>query len=210
MTAPAEEPQPDYIGFGYGELAYILRSFDTDSSARSAEVLRLQEEARNDALCLAGASSLFAHDYATYNDGPEFQFPATPVVYALSSATRWAQIELMSDDESDTVVHVESDEVSILMQPRTMMSWFVFAQDPQIDGDAAILDVLQSHVRKFPAGTALLRTFGIDGEKHLLVRRDEDSWTTGVVPHPDADPVETRDLDGDGLLLKIRETRDVA
>jgi hypothetical protein len=31
-----------------------------------------------------------------------------------------------------------------------------------------------------------------------------------VVPHPDADPVETRDLDADGLLLKIRETRDVA
>lgn len=207
MTTNVEAPASSSAGFGYGELAYILRSFDTPASVRSAEVLRMQEETANDALCLAGASSLLAHGYASYSDGTEFEVPAAPVAYALANATIWSQLELMAADSNDTVVHVESDAVSMLLQPRMLMSWFAFAQSPDLDGSEAVLDVLEEHTRQHPEGTALLRTFNLEQEKHLLIRRDGDTWTTGVVPDPESDAVETTGLDRAAFLEQIRATR---
>lgn len=207
MTTNIEAPASTSAGFGYSELAYILRSFDTAASARSAQVLRMQEDTANEALCLAGASSLLAHGYASYSDGTRFEIPAAPVAYALANARVWSQIELLTAESNDTVVHVESDEVSMLLQPRMLMSWFAFAQNPYLDGSEAILDVLEEHVRQHPEGTALLRTFNLDQEKHLLIRRDRDGWTTGVVPVPDSDAVETAGLDRASFLDQIRATR---
>ncbi|MDQ0709723.1 hypothetical protein QFZ52_002375 [Arthrobacter woluwensis] len=208
MTSTDERMAPTYSGFGYSELAYILRSFDTPSSARSVEVLRMQDEVSDDALCMAGASSLLAHDYASYSDGTEFLVPAAPVAYALANATIWTQIELLTAETNDTVVHVESDDVSMLMQPRMLMSWFIFPQNPTLDGSEAVLSVLEEHIRQHPSGTAMLRTFGLTEEKHLLIRRDGESWTTAVVPDPSKDAVETTGLDRVAFLKKIRVTRE--
>lgn len=90
----------------------------------------------------------------------------------MSKAVRWSKISLVDRESTDTVVHVESDKVSLLMQPRTLGTWFVFAQDPDGDGADAQLSVIEAHTQANPEGTAFIRFKSMSGEDHLLVRPD--------------------------------------
>lgn len=58
------------------------------------------------------------------------------------------------------------------MQPRTLGTWFVFAQDPDGDGADAQLSVIEAHTQANPEGTAFIRFKSMSGEDHLLVRPD--------------------------------------
>jgi hypothetical protein len=133
--------------------------------------------------------------------------PAAPTAYALSKADRWTEISLVDDRKTDTVVHVESDKVSLLMQPRTLGTWFIFAQDPDINGADAQLSLIEEHIRNHPEGTAFIRVKSISGEDHLLIRPDGSGWAVAKVVDPTADVEETTGLDTAALLASIRQTR---
>lgn len=195
------------VGLGFAELAYIIRRFDTDAAGKSAEVLRLQEEVQSDRICVAGGSSLLARGFASVGEDLELEGPAAPTAYALSKADRWTEISLVDDRKTDTVVHVESDKVSLLMQPRTLGTWFIFAQDPDINGADAQLSLIEEHIRNHPEGTAFIRVKSISGEDHLLIRPDGSGWAVAKVVDPTADVEETTGLDTAALLASIRQTR---
>ena len=133
MTDQNPEQTPSAVGFGYAEIAYLLKRMSTPEAEMSATVLRLTEEMNSDVLPAAGASSLLGRGFATVVDEEiQVQEAALPVAFALSRATLWTEISLINSDIIDTVVHVESDPVSLLLQPRTLLTWFVFAQDPDV------------------------------------------------------------------------------
>lgn len=209
MTTSTEliESPDTAVGFGFAEIAYLIRRFDTEAARKSSQVLRLEEEVRSDPICIAGSSSLLGRGFASVDDELELEGPAVPVAYALSKAVRWSEISLVDGEKTDTVVHVESDKVSLLMQPRTLGTWFVFAQDPDVDGADAELCLIEEHRQTHPEGTAFIRVKSISGEDHLLIRPDGLGWAVGKVIDPTKDVEEITGLDTAGLLTRIRATR---
>lgn len=203
-----DKKDAEAIGFGYAEIAYLLKRMATPSSVMTATVLRLIEEVNSEVVVFAGASSLLGREFATVSDDDiEILDAAVPVSYAMGRATLWTEISLMESDISDTIVHVESDPVSLLMQPRTLNTWFAYAQDPDLSGPQAQLDVVREHIRQHPEGTAMLRA-RIDGDDSvLLVRPDGDGYAVGrIVPGEDA-VAERTGLTADGLLDNLVELR---
>ena len=207
ITMQEETASDSAIGFGFAEIAYMLKMFGTAAAKKSAEVLRLEAEVDTERLCVAGGSSLLARGFASIGEDLELEGPAVAVAYALAKADRWTEISLITAEYTDTVVHLESDNVSLLLQPRTLETWFVFAQDPAVPGAEAELSIIEEHVRNHPEGTAFIRVRTIDGEDHLLIRPDAGGWAIGKVPDPTQDVVETTGLDSAGLLGRIRATR---
>jgi hypothetical protein len=195
------------VGFGFAEIAYMLKMFGTAAAKKSTEILRLEAEVDTERLCVAGCSSLLARGFASIGDDLELEGPAVAVAYALAKADRWSEISLITAEYTDTVVHLESDNVSLLLQPRTLETWFVFAQDPAVPGAEAELSIIEEHVRNHSEGTAFIRMQTIDGEDHLLIRPDAGGWAIGKVPDPTRDVVETTGLDSAGLLSWILASR---
>jgi len=208
MTDQTVEETAEAIGFGYAEIAYLLKRMSTPEARMSASVLRLTDEMDSDVLPVAGASSLLARGFAKIvDDELEVEEAALPVAYALGKATLWTEISLMQGMDSDTVVHVESNPVSLLMQPRTLLTWFVFAQDPDVAGPDAELEIIEEHVRQHPQGTAMVRARVSGQESLLLVRPDGAGWAVGTVVDGEDDVVERTGLSAEGLRDAIAALR---
>ncbi|MCE3292362.1 MAG: hypothetical protein K0Q84_1299, partial [Arthrobacter sp.] len=86
ITMHEETASDSAIGFGFAEIAYMLRMFDTAPAKKSAEVLRLEREVDAERLCVAGGSSLLARGFASVGDDLELEGPAVAVAYALAKA----------------------------------------------------------------------------------------------------------------------------
>ncbi len=199
----------DVIGFGVGELAYLLNVFEGPGRDRSVSVFRAEELVEDSTLNTAGASSLLARDLAVVGDDNELGVKgvAAAVATALGHATRWTELSLLTEESMDNVVLLEAPEVSLMLQPRALGTWFAFAQDPTIGSAEATLRVLRQHVDEHPGGTAYLVFKTLQDEKHLLIRRDGDSWTTGVPDFATDEVAESAPLDDAGLLGAIKESR---
>lgn len=199
----------DVIGFGVGELAYLLNVFEGPARDRSVGVFRAEELVEDSTLNTAGASSLLARDLAVVSDDDEVGVKgvAAAVATALGQATRWTEISLLTEDSMDNVVLLEAPDVSLMLQPRALGTWFAFAQDPTISSAEASLRVLRQHVDEHPGGTAYLVFKTLQDEKHLLIRRDGDSWATGVPDFATDEVAESAPLDDAGVLAAIKESR---
>lgn len=207
----AQEPRPgvDVIGFGVGEFAYLLNVFEGPARDRSVSVFRAEEMVDDSTLSTAGVSSLIARDLATVDDDgdPGVKGVAAAVATALGHATRWTEISLLTEDSMDNVVLVEAPEVALMLQPRVLGTWFVFAQDAAISSAEATLRVVRQHVEQNPGGTAYLVFKTLEAEKHLLIRGGGNSWTTGVPNFATDEVAETEGLDDGALLRAIEEFR---
>ena len=124
----------DVIGFGVGEFAYLLNVFEGPARDRSVSVFRAQDMVDDVTLSTAGASSLMARDMATIDDDGDLGVTgvAAAVATALGQATRWTEVSLLTGDAMDNVVLIEAPGVALMLQPRLLGTWFVFAQDPGI------------------------------------------------------------------------------
>lgn len=205
------EPQlgVDVIGFGVGEFACLLNVFEGPARDRSVSVFRAEEMIDDVTLSTAGASSLLARDMATIGADGELGVKgvAAAVATALGQATRWTEISLLTADSMDNVAFVEAPDVAIMLQPRLLGTWFVFAKDPALSSAEATLRIVQQHVAENPEGSAYFVFKTLDSEQHLLVRREGKSWTTGT-PDFDKDEVaEMPGLDDAGLLAAIEDAR---
>jgi hypothetical protein len=199
----------DVIGFGVGEFAYLLNVFEGPARDRSVGVFRAEEMIDDVTLSTAGASSLLARGLAAVDDDGDLGVKgvAAAVATALGQATRWTEISLLTGEAMDNVAMLEAPGVSLMLQPRLLGTWFVFAQDPAISSAEATLRVIRQHVEQNRGGSAYLVFKTLASEQHLLVRREETTWTTGV-PDFDKDEVaETAGLDDAGLLAAIEDAR---
>ena len=199
----------DVIGFGVGEFAYLLNVFEGPARDRSVSVFRAEEIVDDVTLSTSGASSLLARDLAAVDDDGDLGVKgvAAAVATALGQATRWTEISLLTDESMDNVALLEAPGVSLMLQPRLLGTWFVFAQDPAISSAEATLRVIRQHVEQNQGGSAYLVFKTLTSEQHLLIRREDSSWTIGV-PDFDKDEVaETAGLDDAGLLSAIEDAR---
>lgn len=202
----------DVIGFGVGEFAYLLNVFEGPARDRSVSVFRAEEMVNDVSLSTAGASSLMARDMATVDEDGDLGVTgvAAAVATALGQATRWTEISLLAGEAMDNVALLEAPGVSLMLQPRLLGTWFVFAQDPAITSAEATLRVVRQHVEQNHGGSVYLVCKTLGSEQHLLIRREDDTWTTGI-PDFDKDEVaETAGLDEAGLLAAIETARGAA
>lgn len=199
----------DVIGFGVGEFAYLLNVFEGPARDRSVSVFRAEELVDDVTLSTAGASSLMARDLATIGDDGDLAVKgvAAAVATAFGRATHWTELSLLTADSMDNVVLLEAPDVALMLQPRALGTWFVFAQDATIGSAEATLRVVRQHVEQNPGGTAYLVFKTLDAEKHLLIRRTEDRWATGVPDFATDEVNETGGLDDAGLLRAIEASR---
>jgi hypothetical protein len=202
----------DVIGFGVGEFAYLLNVFEGPARDRSVSVFRAEEMVDDVTLSTAGASSLMARDMATVDEDGDLGVTgvAAAVATALGKATRWTEISLLTGEAMDNVALLEAPGVSLMLQPRLLGTWFVFAQDPALTSAEATRRLVRQHVEQNHGGSAYLVFKTLDSERHLLIRRENDVWTTGI-PDFDKDEVaETAGLDDAGLLAAIEDARGAA
>lgn len=199
--------QPEAYGFGFAEIAYLLKAVGPDG-AKSAEILRLEPEVADERLCAAGASSLLGRGFLTV-EGEDLIFagPAVAIAYAFAKAHRWTEISLMAEDSIDSVLHIESDSVSLLLQPRTLQTWFIFAQDPAVQGAAAELEMLKKHVADHAGGSAYLKCRERNGDSDLMLRSDGGNWAIGRIVDPSKDVEEETGLGDEAVLAAIQAAR---
>lgn len=205
------EPQLgiDVIGFGIGELSYLLNVFEGPARDRSVSVFRAEEIVDDVTLSTAGASSLVARDMATLDDDGDLGVMgvAAAVATALGQATRWTEVSLLTGDTMDNVVLIEAPGVALMLQPRLLGTWFVFAQDPAISSAEATLRLIRQHVQDHPAGSAYFVFKTLTAETHLLVRSEGETWATGIPDFATDVVTETAGLDDAALLRFIEESR---
>ncbi|HKS01626.1 MAG TPA: hypothetical protein VJS86_08100 [Arthrobacter sp.] len=75
--------------------------------------------------------------------------------------------------------------------------------------------IIQEETRQEPRLGSDVIGFGVGGfvyllnvcEKNLLIRRDSDSWTTGILNFDTDEVAETEGLDDAGLLKAMEEPR---
>jgi hypothetical protein len=131
------------------------------------------------------------------------------VAYTVANAVRWTQLDLLQSAEvGDSVLQIESDKTRLLLQPRTMLTWFAVPQDAGVSPEAAGSYVIAQHLLEHPDGGVRIRTTGPAGSAELLVRRDEDHWVYAPL---DGDVVGTQAIAADeaalaGALRELRAT----
>lgn len=199
----------DVIGFGVGEIAYLLNVFEGPARDRSVSVFRAEDMMDDVTLSTAGASSLLARDMATVDDNGDVGVTgvAAAVAAAFGQATRWTEVSLLAADAMDNVLLIEAPDVALMLQPRLLGTWFVFAQDPAISSAEATLRLVRQHVQDNPGGSAYLVFKTLETENHLLVRSEGGSWTTGIPDFATDVVAETTGLDDAALLQAIEESR---
>ena len=150
-----------------------------------------------------------ARDMATVDDDGDLGVTgvAAAVATALGQATRWTEVSLLTGDSHGQRGADRGPGVALMLQPRLLGTWFVFAQDPAISSAEATLRVVRQHVEQNPGGSAYLVFKTLDAEQHLLVRREGDTWTTGIPDFATDEVAETEGLDDAGLLRAIEESR---
>jgi hypothetical protein len=166
------------IGFGLAEMAYLLQLQSTAGSKASASWLRLSEESEDADLVRAGLSSLIARGLASVKGtAVEFDTRVDIVAYTVANAARWTQLDLLLDARAgDSVLHVESDRTALILQPRTMMSWFALPQDPGVSAVEAEAVIIKTHLDQNPGGGVRVRSGLHAGSRQLLVRKADGGW----------------------------------
>jgi len=103
------------------------------------------------------------------------------VAYTLANARRWTQLDLLVDaEEGDSVLHAESDRTKLLLQPRTMLSWFTLPQDPTVSAEAAEAYIVRDHLTRNPDGGVRIRSGLLRGGRQLLIRKDNRGYVHAV------------------------------
>src|SRR6478736_7441404 len=108
----------DVVGFGVGEIAYLLDVFEGPARDRSVSVFRAEEMVDDVTLATAGASSLLARDMATVDEDGDLGVTgvAAAVATAFGQATRWTEVSLLTQDTMDNVVLLEAPRVALMLQ----------------------------------------------------------------------------------------------
>ncbi|MHA7239960.1 hypothetical protein [Arthrobacter sp. TMS1-12-1] len=201
---------PMAVGLGYAELAALLAMRPGEPSTASAAALRIATEAADGQIIRAGASSLVAHGLATVGPKHELRVrgAVAAILTALSGARCRVDIGLLAPDRTtETLLQVESAEFSILLQPRSYLSWFAMAQDPALSGAQALLTLVTSHLASHPDGGATVYRRETPGKGRLLIRGDAAGWTVGHQYEGREDVPQRTGLDDDALLAELRNVR---
>lgn len=209
MAETTTETTPDAIGYGFAEVVALIAMQQGDAATASAEALRVDEYLEQQNVLFAGASSLVARGLATVDDDGALSVsgPTAAVASALTRAHRRMEITLLTPEQTDSVIGVESDDFELLFQPRTYLTWWAMAQRPDISAAEANLFIVEEHIKANPVGGAMIRRREDETGETLYIKREGASWTIGLSTATQEDVTERAGLDDAALLAEIRRIR---
>ncbi|WP_026555811.1 hypothetical protein [Arthrobacter sp. 35W] len=200
---------PDSIGFGFAELVALLNLVRGEAAVASARALRIENELEDPRLVSAGASSLVARGFAKVEPGGELSVagPVAAVTNALTAATRRMEISLLTPEDTDNVLSVESPDYKVLLQPRAYLTWFAMAQNPDISAAEGNFYIIRKHLEDNPSGGATIRRREDASGQQLLLKRSGGVWTIGYNTPGTPSIEETSGLDDAAVLDLVRRIR---
>lgn len=180
------------IGFGGAEISYLLGEVDEVAKGRMRALLQLEEAWETPAIRSVAVSSLLARGFlAIEGERVVAKGAALVLSFALSQAERMLEIGFMHDDAVDAALHIRAGEVALLLQPRTMNTWFLTVQNPDVSDDEAILVAAEAHVSRNSDGSLYVGAQAAEGRRTMFLRREGDLWRAAVgEPSQRAVPVE--------------------
>ena len=163
-----------FTGFGAPELAYILSRYSGPAIERSIEYLGVNLQAASPEFIAGGASCLAGRGLLEVR-GEELDLigAAAVLAYALAGAEHWTEIGLMAqrDTAADGALLLQARDVTILMRPRTLGTWFVLVKDPEQSATDAVLDLAAAFTSTHPQGAAFLSAHTLTWDATLFLRR---------------------------------------
>lgn len=162
----------DYIGFGAAEVAYLLSRQTGPAIDKAWELLSLQPELTGQEVRAAGASSLLARGLlAVVGDRLELDGAATALLYGFAAAERWTQIGFLSDETADGAILVQAPELSLLLQPRQLGTWYVLFQNPEVAAAEALRVIVDAHLDRAADAAVFLGSETLEASSTLYLRR---------------------------------------
>lgn len=144
--APASGSQPDEsTGFSVGEIALLATLESTPSTAVAIDELVLGPELLTEAVARSGASSLVSRGMYRSAGGNEWvaSGDAAPVAYALAHARRWVVATFFkSEPPHDALYLFVTDEFTLMLTPRGMLTFRAAARDASQSVTASLLEIV--------------------------------------------------------------------
>lgn len=204
------------IGYGSGELAFILTSFDHSATAESARALGMDLAEVSDEVRAAGASSLMAKGCLDIVDGQANLSGVAEILgYTLAAATRWTELGFFAsrDEMIDGALVVSAPEATTLMQPRALGAWMTVLKDPAHSDAAAVRALIEAFASSTPGGVVFLATRANGQSSTVFIRTladgrweivegeaDAEDGNAGTFDHEEADRILERVLNPEALL----------
>ena len=211
---PTSAEAPEWVGFGYGELAYLLGQIANPSSKKAADLINLAEEEISDSAMRAGVSSLAARgllvpadDGTVVPDGA-----ASLLTYVIVEGVHWTEIGFMStrDEVADGAILIQAPAFTVLLQPRNFGVWVMVAKDPVIAAAEAVFALIDSFVAAHPGGATFIHAQTLDADATLFVRRvDHGLWEIARGASVAGDESKEDSVDPDAVLGALRRILDV-
>ncbi|MFJ6000816.1 hypothetical protein [Arthrobacter sp. NPDC092385] len=168
--APAE---PTVLGFGIAEIAYLLSLGTGPQADKSRRLLTVGPDMTAPVMLAAGASSLLARglvrvdgDAVIPNAGAEY------VAFAFAASYRWTEVGLQNERKPEFALYFQAPEVSLLLQPAALGSWFAVIKDPAATDAEMLRQVIEQGTSALEPAAVLFGSSTLSDETNYFVRRN--------------------------------------
>ncbi|MFJ3956110.1 hypothetical protein [Arthrobacter sp. NPDC090010] len=187
-----ENTNPEPVGFGIAELAFLLNSFEGPGHARSVDALGAGDWAGDEELANVGLSALAARGFVQpEEDGLGVSGAASLLAQTLGDGRLWITVEVgTADGENAKVVLVEQKELRLLLQPGIFSTWFATPLPEELTASQVAVSILHQHAEESPDSTATVSVATLERLSSYQLRRDGEGWEfAGITEDGPADPV---------------------
>lgn len=182
-TTAQRATEPSVLGLGVAEIAYLLSLGAGPAAEKSRSVLTVGTEMTTPVMLAAGASSLLARglvrvegDDVIPNGGAEY------VAFALAAAYRWTEIGLQNERKPEFALYFQAPEVSVLLQPAALGSWFAVIKDSSATDAEMLRQVIDQGTTGLGLAAVFFGSSTLSRETNYFVRRGDDGdWDVAHV-----------------------------
>lgn len=178
--APVRTASADDVGFGAAEMAYLLSRYEPGAMARVAGLLRVDLAAATPAVLAAGASSLVAHGFAELQgEDVVLRGEAAVLAYALVKGEHWTELGFLAarDQFADGALMIQAPEAVVLLQPRSLGTWYLVMKDPEVTPRDAVRILAEAYLDSHPGSAVFLGAHTSTWTATMFLRRgDTSAW----------------------------------
>ncbi len=134
-------------GFGIAEIATIVASQETPEAARSREIFGIAANYASDDIVLAGSSALTARGLLSSTAGEGHLLSSAALLRtAVSTCVRWTRIGLLSESTPRVVFVLQSPDVTAIVEPNAVLTWWTAFADPSQDVAALVGSLVEQRL----------------------------------------------------------------
>ena len=186
VPLPGTGEEVGAVGFGIAEIAFLLSLGQGPSAERAREILTVGGELAQETFTAAGASSLLARGLVRIEgDSVVPNAAAEYLAYVFAAGRRWTEVGLFGAESIELALYFQAPEVSVLLQPSALSTWFAVVKTPQATDAEMLKQIIDANVAKHPEGAVYLGSSTLTDEQNFFVRpADGSNWDVAHVRAP--------------------------